>query len=440
VFFKKFVWILGDHEKRLVFSMAQLLFSCKALDALGVEVSSTVEAQTKEEVIVKLRKLNLFPKTIEVLDDTRFEIHKIKAPAKKSSLGGFFKEKKIPAKTLMVFTRQLATLLDAGLPLLRSLTMLQSQQQEGLFKTVLGELQSSIQSGETLSAAMAHYPHVFNRLFVKMVKAGELGGVLDIVLDRMAEFTEKAQRVKGKVKSAMMYPGIVLSIALIIVSGLLVFIVPKFEKIFSDMLGGRPLPFLTRMVVDSSNTLKDHAVFIIIFLALAYPLLSKLLKQPRVIRIVDKALYWMPLFGELVRMSAISQFARTLGTLITSGVPILQALNNTRETAGNTVVAEAIALIHDSVKQGETIKQAMEASGAFPSMVTGMIEVGEETGNLPKLLLKIADLYDEEVDTTVAGLTSLMEPIMIVLLALLIGTIVIALFLPLVGIISGLQE
>ena len=421
--------------------MHEILFSYMALDSSGEEMRGTISATSKMEGIGKLQKQKLFVKEIEVLSDTRFETLKIKKKEKlQIPFASFFQTKKVPAKIMMIFMRQLATLLDAGLPLLRSLTMLQNQQQEGMFKDALGQVRDAIQSGETFSDALVHHPHIFNQLFVKMVKAGELGGVLEVVLDRLAEFTEKAQRVKGKVKSAMMYPCIVISIAIVIVSGLLVFIVPKFEQIFFDMLGGKPLPFLTRMVIDTSNFLKSHFISIFFFLGGAYAIGSHLIKRPRVIHFVDKCLFWMPLFGELVRMSAIAQFTRTLGTLIASGVPILQALNNAKDTAGNTVIADAISLIYDSVKQGETIRQAMDASNVFPIMVVGMVDVGEETGMLSKMLLKVADLYDEEVDASIAGLTSLVEPIMIVLLALLIGTIVIALFLPLVGIMSGMQE
>lgn len=401
----------------------------------------TFNANSEEEAIQALRKQNLFPKKIEVLQDARFLIAHTKKSSKRDVLFfGLFKKKKVPDKEMMIFTRQLATLLDAGLPLLRGLVMLEEQQEEGLMKDILGQVRDAIQSGESLSEALEHHPNVFNHLFVQMVKAGELGGVLDIVLNRMAEFSEKAQKLRGKVKSAMMYPSIVMFIAISIVIGLLVFIVPKFEKIFADMLGGRPLPLLTQVIVDGSNALKNHWLVVLIIIAVAQPLIAMLLKKPRVIRVVDKALYWMPIFGSLVRMSSISQFSRTLGTLMLSGVPILQALNNAKETAGNRVIAEAIGMIYTNVKGGESIKEAMGASGAFPLMVVGMVQVGEETGSLSKMLLKISDLYDEEVDAAVAGLTSLMEPIMIVVLALLIGTVVIALFLPLIGIISGMQE
>ena len=421
--------------------MQPILYSCWALNSSGVEVHISINAFSEEEAIDGLRKQDLFPKKIEVLQDSRFGIeHKKKSSKRDIFFFGLFKQRKVPDKEIMIFTRQMATLLDAGLPLLRGIEMMESQQPEGLFKSVLIQIRDAIQSGESLSEAMEHHPKVFNHLYVQMMKAGELGGVLDVILNRMAEFTEKAQKLNGKIKSALMYPCIVLFITLSIVLGLLIFIVPKFEKIFADMLGGRPLPLLTQMVVDGSNMLKHHAVLILILIAAAQPLIATVLKNPVVRTVLDRFFYWMPMFGSLVRMSAISRFCRTLGTLMMSGVPILQALNNAKETAGNRVIADAISLIYTNVKGGESIRDAMAASGAYPIMVVGMVQVGEETGSLPRMLLKVADLYDEEVDTVVAGLTSLMEPIMIVFLALMIGTVVVALFLPLIGIVSGMQE
>jgi type IV pilus assembly protein PilC len=421
--------------------MRPILYSCRALNSVGVEVHVAINAQSEIEAIAELRKQDLFPKKIEVLQDHRYLVGQQRKQARKEGIFfGLIKQKKIPEKELMVFTRQLATLLDAGLPLVRGLIMLEEQQEEGLMKDVLGEVRDAIQSGETLSDALNHHPQIFDHLYVQMVKAGELGGVLDIVLNRMAEFAEKAQKLKGKVKSAMMYPGIVMFIAITIVIGLLIFIVPKFQKIFADMLGGRPLPFLTQMIVDGSNGLVDHWLIIVGCCAALYFLVITLLKKPKVRALVDKGMYWMPVFGKLVRMGAIAQFCRTLGTLMLSGVPILQALNNAKETSSNKVISSAAVLIHTNVKGGESIKLAMAASRAFPMMVVGMVQVGEETGALPKMLLKISELYEEEVDTVVAGLTSLLEPIMIVFLALVIGTVVVALFLPLISIISGIQD
>jgi type IV pilus assembly protein PilC len=279
-----------------------------------------------------------------------------------------------------------------------------------------------------------------NKLYVNMVKAGELGGVLELVLNRLAEFQEKAEKIKNKVVAAMFYPIVVIIIAMLILSFLLVFIVPKFQQIFHDMLNGKPLPALTQWVIDMSNALKGQWYYVLaglVALIVAY----KLFAGSKIGRIVlDRMKLYMPVFGDLTRKSSISRFSRTLGTLVTSGVPILQALNITRETAGNSVIADAITKVHDSVKEGESIVQPLEASGVFPPMVISMIDVGEETGQLPEMLLKIAEVYDDEVDNAVTGLTSLLEPIMIVILAVIVGTIVIALFLPLISIIQNMQN
>ena len=264
--------------------------------------------------------------------------------------------------------------------------------------------------------------------------------MLELVLARLAEFQEKAQKIKNKVVAAMVYPAIVMVLAIAIMAFLLVFIVPKFEAIFHDMLGDKPLPTITLFVIGVSGFVKNHGL-ILLGLLIAFIAGYKLFARTRGGRLViDRVKLRMPLFGDLIRKTAISRFTRTLGTLVTSGVPILQALNITRETAGNTVIARAIGQVHDSVKEGESIVQPLEASGAFPPMVISMIDVGEETGQLPEMLLKIAEVYDDEVDNSVAGLTAMLEPIMIVFLALVVGTIVIALFLPLISIISGLQQ
>jgi type IV pilus assembly protein PilC len=273
-----------------------------------------------------------------------------------------------------------------------------------------------------------------------MVKAGELGGVLELVLTRLAEFQEKAQKIKNKVVAAMFYPVVVLFIAMAILSFLLVFIVPRFQQIFHDMLGDKPLPLLTQFVINASSLMKGNIVYLIgaiVIIVVGYRMFSK---TPKGRESIDRFKLRVPLFGDLIRKSAISRFSRTLGTLVTSGVPILQALNITKETAGNSIIADAITKVHDSVKEGESIVHPLDASGVFPPMVISMIDVGEETGQLPEMLLKIADVYDDEVDNAVTGLTSLLEPIMIVFLAVIVGTIVIALFLPLISIISGLQN
>jgi type IV pilus assembly protein PilC len=297
-----------------------------------------------------------------------------------------------------------------------------------------------VQGGNTFSDALAQHPRIFNDLYVNMVKAGEVGGVLELVLTRLAEFQEKAAKIKNKVVAAMVYPMIVMTMAVAIMGFLLVFIVPKFEAIFHDMLGNKPLPAITTFVIEASNLVKNHGL-LLVGAVIATVAAYKFTARTRAGRyVIDRFKLRMPLFGDLIRKTAVSRFSRTLGTLVTSGVPILQALNITRETAGNAAIADAISKVHDSVKEGESIVQPLEASRAFPPMVVSMIDVGEETGQLPQMLLKIADVYDDEVDNAVAAITSMLEPIMIVFLAFIVGTIVLALFTPLISIISGLQQ
>jgi len=347
----------------------------------------------------------------------------------------------VKSKTLMIFTRQLATLIDAGLPLLRSLTVLAKQERDPVLHKTIHALADAVQGGSTFSESMAQHPLIFNKLYINMVKAGELGGVLELVLNRLAEFQEKAQKVKNKVVSAMAYPVIVLIIAMLIMVFLMAFIVPKFEAIFNDMLDGAQLPAITRFVIAISDIVKN--MFIPPYLWITVGAVFAVVIGIKMVsgsvggrKFMDRVKLSIPLFGDLLRKGAISRFSRTLGTLVTSGVPILQALNITRDTAGNVVIADAVSKVHDAVKVGEAIVQSLEASGVFPPMVISMVDVGEETGQLPEMLLKIAEVYDDEVDNAVEGLTSLLEPIMIVLLALIVGTIVIALFMPLISIIQ----
>ena len=318
--------------------------------------------------------------------------------------------------------------------------MLEKQERDPGLKATVGKLAESVQGGSTFSESLAQHPKIFNKLYVNMVRAGELGGVLELVLNRLAEFQEKAAKVRNRVKAAMIYPIVVLTIAVGITFFLLTVIVPKFELIFQDMLNGRPLPALTQLVIEVSRFCQEYWWALLGAAALGFGAYTVFAARPVGRVILDRLFLRAPLFGDLIRKSSISRFTRTLGTLVTSGVPILQALNITKETAGNAVIADAIGKVHDAVKEGERIVEPLEASRVFPPMVISMIDVGEETGQLPEMLLKIAEVYDDEVDNAVAGLTSLLEPVMIVLLALIVGTIVIALFLPLISIIGGMQE
>ncbi|MDB6058934.1 MAG: pilC 1 [Verrucomicrobiales bacterium] len=346
---------------------------------------------------------------------------------------------RVSAKSLGTFTAELATLLQAGLPLLRGLRVLQKQERSVNLKRIIGELGSSIEGGSTLSEALAFHPKVFNRLFVNMVKAGELGGVLEVTLTRLSEFMEKAQKIRGKVIAAMCYPVAVMAVAVGIMALLLVMVVPKFKDVFEGLGNGRPLPAFTQFVLGLSDMVKSHflsATIVVIGLLVALRLFTKT-RIGR--RILDRCKLNAPLFGPVLKKVAISRFTRTLGTLVSSGVPILQALNIVKETAGNVIVGNAVQAVHNSVKEGETITAPLDAANLFPPMVISMVDVGEQTGALPEMLMKIADKYDDEVDNAVAAMTSLLEPIMIVILGVIVGAIVIALYLPIIDIGGGID-
>ncbi|HEY4638421.1 MAG TPA: type II secretion system F family protein [Candidatus Udaeobacter sp.] len=424
-------------------------FNYVALDARGQEASGLLDAVSSSAAISQLRQSGYFPTSVieEAIISTEGKQARrravtvagtTKSRAKKDIV--LFQRRKVKSKILMIFTRQLATLIDSGLPLLRSLNVLAKQERDKVMKKTIDKLADSVQSGSTFSDALALHPKIFNDLYVNMIRAGEVGGVLELVLTRLSEFQEKAARIRNKVLSAMVYPIIVMTMAIGILCFLLVFIVPRFEVIFHDLLGDKPLPPVTQFVIGFSGFMKNHGLVLvgaIVAIVIIYNFIGRT-RRGRLV--IDNFKLRMPLFGNLNRKTAISRFARTLGTLVTSGVPILQALNITRETAGNAAIARAIARVHDCVKEGESIVQPLEASKQFPPMVVSMIDVGEETGKLPEMLLKMADVYDDEVDNAVAALTSMLEPIMIVLLAIIVGTIVLALFTPLISIITGLQE
>ena len=424
-------------------------FNYVALDARGQEASGLLEAASSNAAINQLRQAGYFPTSVieeaiissdgkEARRGTATVARTTKPRAKKGLV--LFQRRKVKSKVLMIFTRQLATLIDSGLPLLRSLNVLAKQERDKVMKKTTDKLADSVQSGSTFSDALALHPKIFNDLYVNMVKAGEVGGVLELVLTRLSEFQEKAARIRNKILSAMVYPIIVMTMAIGILCFLLVFIVPRFEVIFHDLLGDKPLPPVTRFVLAVSGFMQ-HDGLVLFGAVVAIVVIYNFVNRTRGGRLaIDNFKLRMPLFGNLNRKTAISRFARTLGTLVTSGVPILQALNITRETAGNAAIARAIARVHDSVKEGESIVQPLEASKQFPPMVVSMVDVGEETGKLPEMLLKVADVFDDEVDNAVAALTSMLEPIMIVFLAVIVGTIVLALFTPLISIITGLQQ
>ena len=346
---------------------------------------------------------------------------------------------RVKEKNLTIFTRQLAQLTSAGLPLLSGLRVLERQEKTPTMRRVLGELAEVIEGGGTFSEGLAQNSKVFNKLFVSMVKAGELGGVLEVVLDRLAMFMEKAMRIKGKVKAAMFYPVAVLVVAIVIMGVLMVFVIPKFKDVFEGGLVEGGLPKFTEIVLAISDTIKDHAMGTLSGMFATMFTFAMIGRTNYGRYILDKMSLLFPVIGPVVEKVAIARFARTLGTLINSGVPILQALNIVKDTSGNVVVSRAVQDVHDSVKEGETIVAPLEASRVFPPMVISMVDVGEKTGDMPQMLEKIADTYDEEVDRAVEALTSLIEPIMIVFLAVIVGGIVIAMFLPLIKLIENIN-
>ena len=418
-------------------------FEFIALDAKGEQTTGTVEAGSEAEAVSQLRGQGLYPTQV-------VQAGKGKAAAKKSKAKKGSKSKgttggKVKPKVLMIFTRQLATLIDSGLPLLRGLTVLGKQEPNPVLRGTINALADSVQGGATFSESLSQHPRIFNKLYVNMVKAGELGGVLEVVLTRLAEYQEKAHKLKNKIVSAMVYPVIVMFIAVAILTFLMMFIVPKFKGMFEEM-GNAELPTISRVVFGFSEfmlnrpLLLPNAVWILFVLVGIWLLMGVWARTKGGRHFVDQFKLRMPLFGDIQRKSAIARFSRTLGTLVTSGVPILQALNITRETAGNVIISDAINKVHESVKEGESIVQPLQSSGVFPAMVISMVDVGEETGQLPEMLLKIADVYDDEVDNAVTALTSVLEPVMIVFLAVVVGSIVFALFLPLIKIIQGLQN
>lgn len=421
-------------------------FQYSALDAKGEQTTGAVSAATEAEAIQQLRSKGLYPTQIVEEGKAKGKAapakSKGKAASKKAAkghLGG-----KIKPKSLMIFTRQLATLIDSGLPLLRSLTVLEKQEPNPVLKATVSALAENVQGGSTFSESLAQHPRIFNKLYVNMVKAGELGGVLEIVLNRLAEYQEKAQKLKNKIVSAMVYPVIVMFIAVAILVFLMIFIVPKFKEMFANT--DSDLPLISKIVFGMSEFFLARPFFVpnVVFAFIAFGIIVFLFnlwgRTPGGRNSIDNLKLKMPIFGDIQRKSAVSRFSRTLGTLVTSGVPILQALNITRDTAGNVVISKAIEKVHEAVKEGETIVTPLQSCGVFPNMVISMVDVGEETGQLPEMLLKVADVYDDEVDNAVTALTSILEPIMIVILALIVGAVVFALFLPLIKMISTMSS
>ena len=430
-------------------------FVYEALNASGKTTKGTIEANDESEAIARVKSQGLYP--------TQVRAQKVKGKKKeegggsagpiaitgasttKRKKGGGFSIGGVSKKQLTLFTRQLSTLQDAGLPLLRSLQILEEQCKPGGLKNSLLTVCEEVEGGSSLSEAMSKAPKAFDKLYCKMVAAGEVGGVLDIILQRLADFMEKGQRLKRKIKSAMVYPTVVISVAVLIVTGIMVFIIPKFEEIFTEF--GVKLPGLTRWLTSTSRWVagvkQDQQIpgaLYIIIAPFIVVILWKLIRKAGPGRAAtDVFLLYVPVMGKLIRKTSIARFTRTLGTLINAGVPILEAITITKETVGNWKFEKALGKVHDSIREGESFAEPLRDAKVCDPIVVNMISVGEETGEMDVMLTKIADNYDEEVDEAVASLVSLLEPLMVLVLGGLIGTIVVAMFLPMVEMIKSLQ-
>ncbi|MHC4156939.1 MAG: type II secretion system F family protein [Planctomycetota bacterium] len=413
------------------------VFQYVALDSQGAEVKDKVEALSEKEAISKIRNMGYFPTKVRARGAEKKPAAKTAAQVQRRRGGGG----RVAVKYVTQFARQLSTLQDAGLPILRSLRILQEQQKSARFKKVIGYVADDIEGGATLSEAMGRFPRTFNRLFVNMVAAGETGGVLDLILARVADFLESMQKLKSRVRSAMVYPTLVISAAFIILLLLMKYVIPKFIEVLDDMLEGAEPNAITRTVLGISGWVAyDFGWAIILAVPVVTIFILKMVRQFRGGRLVlDTVKLKMPIIGQLSGKIAVARWTRTLGTLISAGVPILDGLNVTRETAGNEVYSNMLANVHNSIRQGDTFANPLRQSKTVDLIVCNMVSVGEETGDLDKMLLKVADNYDEHVEVLVSSLMSLLEPIMILVLGVVVMVIVLAVFLPMMQVITGLS-
>jgi len=410
-------------------------FKYEALDTAGGEVKDSIEATNEEEASQKIKAKGYFVTKLTASAGGGAKKKKGKKTGKSRKtfvMGG------ASTKMVVLFTRQLSTLQDAGLPILRSLRILERQMKPSALKNSLIDVVDDVESGSSLSEAMAKHPKTFNKLYVNMVRAGEAGGALEVILQRLSEFLEKGQSLKRKVIGAMVYPAVVIFVAVAILTFIMVAIIPKFKKIFDEF--GLSLPWATLTLIRISNWMAEYWWTIPLFPMAVY-LLIKLIRMSKAgVFALDRAILWVPVLGDLIEKTIVARTMRTLGTLIGSGVPILEAINIVKETANNAVFERMFQRVLESIREGETIADPLREARVVDDMVTNMVEVGEETGDLDTMLYKISDFYDELVDTLVKSLISLLEPIMIVFLGFTIGAIVISLFLPLIKLLEGLSK
>ena len=397
----------------------------KGEDKRGKTQKGEIEAHNEAAVRAHLRRMAIQPSKIKEKSKDLFE-------------NVSFLQPKIQTSDVVVFSRQFATMINAGLPLIQSLDILQAQEENKTFKKILKQIKEDVESGSTLADALGKHPQIFDDLFVNMMAAGEVGGVLDTILNRLSAYMEKAQKLRRQVKGAMTYPIIVLIVAVLVVAVILIFVIPVFEKMFADFGGALPGP--TQIVVNMSRFVKGNIHFMVIGLILFAIFLKRFYGTEKGRAIIDDYVLKLPVFGPLLRKVAVAKFSRTMGTMISSGVPILDALDIVAKTAGNKTVETAVFDVKKGVTEGRTMAEPMGESGVFPSMVVQMVAVGESTGALDAMLGKIADFYDDEVDAAVEGLTAMIEPFMMVFLGTTIGGLVVSMYLPIfkmAGVVSG---
>ncbi len=416
------------------------VFEYTALDTKGKEVKAEIEALSSKEAISKIRNKGLFPTKVKAQSGGKKVQVKAAAAAPKRRSAN----RKVKIKVVTQFARQLSTLQDAGLAILRSLRILEEQQKKGSFRRIIGYVADDIEGGSTLSEAMGRCPRCFNRLFVNMVAAGEVGGVLDVILDRVADFMEKNERLKSKIKGAMVYPVVVMTVAMLIVLGLMIKIVPIFATVLGEMSDKKQgLPVLTQTLLNISGWLTGRHGLNAGMVAVSPFIILSLFKLIYRFKYGRFAMDWLklhlPIIKKVVYKTAVARWTRTLATLIGAGVPILEAINITRETADNEVYAKMLGKVHGAIRQGDTFANPLRQSKTVDSIVVNMVDVGEETGDLDKMLMKVADNFDEEADVMVSAMMSMLEPIMIVTLGMIVGTIVLAMFLPMVKMIEVLM-
>jgi type IV pilus assembly protein PilC len=410
------------------------LFKYQAFDKDGTPIRDEVETLSYDDALEAIRNKGYYPTSVKQLKD-KIVTESTTATKRKGSLSSITIGR-VRDKQINPFTRQLSTLQNADIPIVQSLTILETQMRKGLLKNAVGEVIADIKGGDTLSIAMSKHPKVFDKLYVNIINAGEISGTLDAILERLATYREKMHKLKRKIISAMMYPTTVILASGAILTAIMIFIIPKFAKMFQEM--GVALPWLTAGLISVSNFLFIYW-YSIFGIPVAIFIIFKLVGRIDKCRlIIDKLKFKIPIFGKLINKSVVSKFARTLATLISSGVPILEALNNVKNVTGNMAMSKAVNQIHDSIREGESIAKPLRESKTCELMVVNMVEIGEQTGELDKMLSKIADNYDNDIDSIAESLTSMLEPLIVIFLGISVGTIVTALFLPLIKLMNSL--